>query len=178
MRVLTTEARTESSAAPRPARRASSSAMSRARHTRLVRGMRCWRVACWAETRRSHSRARAAASGALDSGSRTTFFVPGCRTGRASRCTSQAPSTSRTCTSSQNRFRRGAAPPFFLFFMFSLPPPPPPCLDDDLSDDLPPASARISRAFSNISACFRRLSTRACSLSAAGCGGSGGGPCP
>lgn len=64
---------------------ASSSAMSRARQTVDVSGIRCCLVACWADVMRSHSSARACARYGLESGTETIFLVPGCRRGRVSR---------------------------------------------------------------------------------------------
>lgn len=64
---------------------ASSAAMSRARQTSEVRGIRCCRVACCAEVMRSHSRARACARRGLDVGMVTISLVDGCRRGRESR---------------------------------------------------------------------------------------------
>lgn len=62
----------------------SSSEISRARETRDVRGMRCWRRACCAETRRSHSRAMAEARCGLWWGT-VRIFLEGVRRGRVSR---------------------------------------------------------------------------------------------
>lgn len=67
------------------AQASSSAAMSRARQTREVRGIRCCRVACCAEVMRSHSRARACARRGLERGSVTISLVVGCRRGRESR---------------------------------------------------------------------------------------------
>lgn len=64
---------------------ASSTAMSRARQTVEVRGMRCCLVACCADVMRSHSRARAWARRGFVGGMLTISLVAGCRRGRASR---------------------------------------------------------------------------------------------
>lgn len=72
-------------AKPPPRCLASSSAMSRARHTSDVSGIRWLLVACWAEVSRSHSRARACARYGFESGTLTIVLVVGCRSGRASR---------------------------------------------------------------------------------------------
>ena len=58
--------------------------MSRAREMRDVRGIRWWRRACWAEIRRSHSRARAWAREGFVRGIFRRCFV-GVRRGRVSR---------------------------------------------------------------------------------------------
>ena len=58
-----------------------------AREVREVRGMR-WDFVAWAaETRRSHSNARAVARWGFEGGIRRGFLVVGLRTGRASRWT-------------------------------------------------------------------------------------------
>lgn len=64
---------------------ASSAAMSSARQMVEVRGIRCWRVASWAEVRRSHSSARACARKGLVRGKLTISLVAGWRRGRVSR---------------------------------------------------------------------------------------------
>lgn len=71
---------------------ASSRARVWAREAMEVMGMRCERVACWAETRRSHSRARAVARCGLDEGIWRGVLVVGLRTVRVSRLTIWLPS--------------------------------------------------------------------------------------
>jgi hypothetical protein len=70
---------------------ASSSAMSMARQTSEVRGMRCCRVASCEDTSWSHSMAKAVANVGLLRGRRTIFLVWGWRRGRVSRWISNAP---------------------------------------------------------------------------------------
>lgn len=138
---------------------ASSSAISRARHMREVRGMRCCLVACWADVKRSHSKARACARRGFVMGRVTMALVVGWRRGRVSRkiwyapgwgrdqsalfCAplrQHVPSTSLMVTSCQKRFLKG------VVVLAALAPL------------LLPAVLRSSLARRNSSACFRRLS--------------------
>ena len=64
---------------------ASARARSSARLAMEVSGMRCCFRACWAETRRSHSRAMAVARCGFEGGMCRRDFVAGLRTGREER---------------------------------------------------------------------------------------------
>ena len=66
--------------------------MSWARLAMEVRGRRWERVACWAEIRRSHSRAIAEARWGFEEGIGRGVLVEGFRTGRASRWMMWCPS--------------------------------------------------------------------------------------
>lgn len=129
----------------------SSSCISSARETRLVKGIKWCFKACCAETNKSHSNAIAFAKCGFVCGTVRTCLL-GRRRGRVSRWICSCPSTSLTLTSFQNRL------------VLALPPP------------LPAATARRSWPFFRSSACFRRRATRESTCSALGTGTAGTGP--